>query len=509
MLYGIDPVKFAIIADVNIEDKKALDYALEHDVKIDGMSPIALCILREIHDYIPDQKPDDLLAEVERCTLDGSEIYGMDPIRFAIIAGVKINNKPAITYAIDEGKNINFLDPIQYAALHDINIQGQNPVLWAIDNVRQIGGADPIKSAIQNRQIVNGKDVIEWAILEGKLIEAEDPLVYAYTNSIEINNIHPLEWAALRNRKIYGAEPVQIALNNHFKISGEHPVKWAITHNARIDGMDPILGAFKLDMRIESQDVIQWAWQNDDRDIIIKRAWIYAYENNVDIEGMNPSVWLFKNHKIVMEHKNTYNKIVGYAILKGKLFSKELLDSLSREQKVELLSNMLEMFMHLDKINDKNMIDLMRHEYNVVVKDLNIDQSIITLQSSRFDKASTCSIARKIDNLMEGIYRNTSHITSSSLLLKCDFDMAVKVVDVGRELNITKENGKNYIAECFDAICEALKKVWLGKAKVITMDNVDNFLKAVSSRDHKAALDVKSSALESFAERASVKRDDK
>ena len=118
MLYGIDPVKFAIIADVNIEDKKALDYALEHDVKIDGMSPIALCILREIHDYIPDQKPDDLLAEVERCTLDGSEIYGMDPIRFAIIAGVKINNKPAITYAIDEGKNINFLDLHHLFALH-------------------------------------------------------------------------------------------------------------------------------------------------------------------------------------------------------------------------------------------------------------------------------------------------------------------------------------------------------------------------------------------------------
>ncbi|MCE2992954.1 MAG: hypothetical protein LW826_01990 [Candidatus Jidaibacter sp.] len=57
-----------------------------------------------------------------------SSLHGMDPIKFAIIAGIQIDSKSAIEYAVNKHKSIYGFNPIAFAVFQDLQIESKHPV---------------------------------------------------------------------------------------------------------------------------------------------------------------------------------------------------------------------------------------------------------------------------------------------------------------------------------------------------------------------------------------------
>ena len=78
-----------------------------------------------------------------------------------------------ILTAIRNGGLIKEIDPLYYAAMLRIQLEEKSPVLLAIDNGKKIDGKDPLYYALLNEGFYVNKSVLE-AVPEGYQINVSD-----------------------------------------------------------------------------------------------------------------------------------------------------------------------------------------------------------------------------------------------------------------------------------------------------------------------------------------------
>ena len=499
LVHGVDPIKFALYADIKIDNKSALDYALENHRMIDGIDPIAFCILRELKNHIPTKKPQGLITEVQKAVSEGKDIYGVHPIKFAIMANVQIHSKPAIEYAAKRGKKIDGFDPIAFAALNDLRIESKHPIEWAVSNNKKIDGKDPILWAYQQKERINGKDPIVWAIQNNKTIRGIDPWKYAYQHSMEISEFSAIKWAASMSHKINGVDPVIFALRNNLTIDDQHPLKWAITTVHNIEGMNAAIAIDKVGLQIDGKSGVEWLLENDKPGRLIRNAWNYANDNNLLFQGVEPGLWFILNHDQIQGRTTAFNDISAQ-IAKDGTFLKQGFEKHTTQEKIEFLSGMLDLYHKLDPVKNGDLIAIIKQDYNVIVADINQGKSVVTLQSSGFDKSSSDKIAKKLDKLIKNKDVADVKVDSSALLEKCDFDMAIKVIEIGKALENPVTKDSNGFKACADQICKAFNKLVSSKHNKVTKDDINNTLKVISA-ERSEDISVDNKPISSFAQK--------
>ncbi|MFN8911823.1 MAG: hypothetical protein ACK5V4_03535, partial [Alphaproteobacteria bacterium] len=454
-----------------------VDQKKEETAKQEGKKYYNLDFTAEISG-IQDVVSKELSTRIKDAIAKKDRLYGMDPVKFAMIANIQIDGDSAMEYAIKNHIKIDGMDPIEFVILREMDyyiIPAQIPELL-IKKVEQRAndgqdffGRDPIRFAVDCGIKIKSKDPIVWALKNAKLVEGGDPIAVAVHYGYKIQGEDPIVWAVEKGFKIYGEDPIAWAVEWKYQINKAprfapcqqlvDPLKWAVDNNKLIEGEDPI---------------------------------VWAEKKSLTIESMKPPITYMINMAPYRKRDISATCKKLYA-LKGEAFLADL---------INLHESYGEWDLH------KNSKAVIKREYNKLIQEINTDSKIITLQNTKFDKASSYTIARKIDKVMEGIYRNTSDMDAATLLKKCDFDMALKIVDIGKELKYTKENhAVNYIYAAFDAICECLKKMFLTRGDRVTMDNICNALSVLSSKEKIGDMDIKNESIKTFAERASTKRE--
>ena len=381
-------VKIAIIAEIEIYNKKAIDYAIEHNIEIDGMNPIEFVILRNIKDSIPATIPFRIVAAVTLAIRIKGLVHGMDPLRFALQGGVRIDGKNPIAYAVEKGIMIEGSEPIQFALNNAYNIDGKNPIEWAMSR-EGVKDQTPLEFAVINGYKIDGKDALEIAYLEKHQILGESAIIWAAKNGKILDGLTALQYAALNN---------------------------------------------KAD---DLQQIIKVLYDKDKEAVLA---------DLIDL------------------HKWYHNKIGAVSPV------------------IEVL-------------------------YNDLIKEINKDSEVITLENTKFDKASAYTIARKVDKVMERQDRFEYNISASDLLKRCDFQMALKIVEIGQDLQYTKDHPyKSSIYAAFDAICECFKKIFMSNADRVRISDVYKLFEELVKTEKSEDVDIKNQSLKTFAERASVER---
>ncbi|MFN8911148.1 MAG: hypothetical protein ACK5V4_00060, partial [Alphaproteobacteria bacterium] len=507
-LHGMDPIKFALLADIQIDNKTAIEYAIENNKKIDGMDPIEFCVVRQITNHIPNQKPLSLIKSVQNAVKNGEDIHGMDPIKFAIIAGIQIDSKPAIEYAVNKHKSIDGFNPIAFAVFQDLQIESKHPVKWAIEHKQKIDQQNPILWAVSQKESIDNQDPILWAIQNNKTIRGLDAWEYAYTHSLPIRGMEAIKWASSSRHKIQGVDPILFAFNNGLTIDNKSPLEWAITMLQTIEGMNATFAIDKLGLKIDGKSAIEWLLDNDKHGRYIKNAWNYANNHQEKIQGVEAGVWFIIHNQDIIKRTAIFNDIVKQIVNGGTLLPQGFEQNYTKQQKVELLSSMLELYSKLDPIKNADLMNVIKQDYNHIIEDINQSKSVVTLESSGFNKSTSEKIAHKLEKLIKRKDIVDVEINSSALLQKCDFDMALKVIEIGKILDNPMSKSSNPLERCAEQISKIFNKMVTSKHLKVTTDNINTVLSVISA-DELHPVYVENKEMSSFAQKIAAGRDTK
>ncbi|MCE2992956.1 MAG: hypothetical protein LW826_02000 [Candidatus Jidaibacter sp.] len=167
---------------------------------------------------------------------------------------------------------------------------------------------------------------------------------------------------------------------------------------------------------------------------------------------------------------------------------------------------MLELYSKLDPIKNADLMNVIKQDYNHIIEDINQSKSVVTLESSGFNKSSSEKIAHKLEKLIKRKDIVVVEINSSALLQKCDFDMALKVIEIGKILDNPMSKSSNPLERCAEQISKIFNKMVTSKHLKVTTDNINTVLSVISA-DELHPVYVENKEMSSFAQKIAAGRD--
>lgn len=130
---------------------------------------------------------------------------GRDPIIYMLSTNLSTEDKEKIILeAAKSDLLINGVSAIEHFIKAGVQVDGKGPLVWAVENKKLVAGVDPVMYAVQNNLMIQNMDPLKYAVLHGATIQiagtnaAKDPILYALESwaqqKTKIDSMHPLEF---------------------------------------------------------------------------------------------------------------------------------------------------------------------------------------------------------------------------------------------------------------------------------------------------------------------------
>ncbi|MBY0580623.1 MAG: hypothetical protein K2P53_02935 [Rickettsiales bacterium] len=349
-----------------------------------------------------------------------------------------------ILTSIGNGGLIEGIDPLYYAAMLRIQLEEKSPVLWAIENGKKIDNKDPLLYALLNEGFDVNKNVLE-AVPEGYQINVSDEVLYSveeFKTKIVESIISRQDFEGLNTQEL-----MKIAINGNFMINGKSPIQYAIENhtNGLQQGVKSILKEQGRD------DQLKEFYQNLANNPAENSQLIELFANEYNATGRGKENFVEVMCPLVEQGIKVPDSLVELYI-KDKL--KEEIPSIDRiheKHKEQALFSVIDLY--LDEYTSDKDKENLKVMYEKLAKDLDLDTKKKDSALVKFvSDPEEC--ANKIKNLLNklpkqdtsdlNIEGSAQNIDLKSLYKQYDLETLKNLNDVGNKLGEIDPEVQNF-----------------------------------------------------------------